>query len=88
MRTAGAVIVRQRPGTAKGTVFLTVEDETGMVQAIIRPELFRAQRATIVGSPLVVIDGTLQKRDGTISVRAKRFYPLRGPGAVPSHDFH
>ena len=87
VRTAGAIVVRQRPGTARGIVFLTVEDETGLVQAIVKPEVYQAQRAVIVGSPLVVIDGTLQKRDGTISVRATRFTPLHGPDAVPSHDW-
>jgi error-prone DNA polymerase len=87
VRTAGAVIVRQRPGTARGIVFLTVEDETGLVQAIVKPDLFKDQRAIIVAAPLVVIDGTVQKRDGTISVRARRFTPLHGPGAVPSHDW-
>jgi error-prone DNA polymerase len=87
VRTAGAVIVRQRPGTARGFVFLTVEDETGMVQAIIHPKLFRAHRALIVGSAVLVIDGTLQKRDGTISVKARTFHPVPAASAVPSHDW-
>jgi len=86
--TAGAVIVRQRPGTARGTVFITLEDETGMMQAIISSELFRAQRTLIVSSPLLLVDGTLQKRDGTVSVRARRLEAVPAPEAVPSHDFH
>jgi len=83
----GAIIVRQRPGTAKGFVFLTLEDETGTVQAILEPDLFRAQRHTIVGSPLVVVEGTLQKQDGTLSVRARSFTPLRAEARIESHDF-
>ncbi len=88
VRTAGAVITRQRPGTAGGTVFITVEDETGMVQAIIRRELFKKQRALIVSTPVLMVEGTLQRRDGTLSIRAERFLPLDAPAAVASHDFH
>ncbi len=88
VRTAGAVIVRQRPGTAKGFVFLTLEDETGMCQAIVRPDLFREQRSLIVGSGTLIVEGRLQN-DGTLSVRAEKFWPLReGIASVPSHDFH
>jgi error-prone DNA polymerase len=97
--TAGAVIVRQRPGTAKGFVFLTLEDETGMCQAIVRPDLFRENRSVIVGSGTLVVEGRLQKQDGTLSVKGSRFWPLQqllsggqpgsaNPQAVPSHDFH
>jgi error-prone DNA polymerase len=88
VRAAGAVIVRQRPGTAKGFVFLTLEDETGMAQAIIGPELFRRQRSLIVGSPGLVVEGILQKQDGTLSVKAERFWSLRDVDGIPSHDFH
>ncbi len=84
--TAGAVIVRQRPGTAKGFVFLTLEDETGMCQAIVRPDLFREQRAIIVGSGTLIVEGRLQN-DGTLSVRAEKFRTLREAETVPSHDF-
>jgi error-prone DNA polymerase len=88
VRTAGAVITRQRPGTAGGTVFLTVEDETGMVQAIIHRELFREQRALITSIPVLIVEGTLQRRDGSLSVRARRLHPVDAPAAVTSHDFH
>jgi error-prone DNA polymerase len=88
VRTAGAVIVRQRPGTAKGTVFVTLEDETGMLQVIISSELFQAQRSLVVSAPLLLVDGTVQRKDGTISVRARRMEAVNGPDAVPSHDFH
>jgi len=95
VRTAGAVIVRQRPGTAKGFVFLSLEDETGHIQAIVRPDIFRENRSLIVGSPALVVEGRLQKRDGTLSVKAERFWTLpNAPAAVPeklpevpSHDF-
>jgi error-prone DNA polymerase len=87
IKTAGAVIVRQRPGTAKGFVFLTLEDETGMCQAIVRPDLFRENRSVIVGSGTLIVEGRLQKEDGTLSVRGERFWPLRETETVPSHDF-
>ncbi|MEO8217935.1 MAG: error-prone DNA polymerase [Acidobacteriota bacterium] len=86
--TAGAVIVRQRPGTAKGFVFLTLEDETGMSQAIVRPDLFQENRSLIVGSPGLVVEGILQNELGQPSIRAERFWPLEHFSATPSHDFH
>jgi error-prone DNA polymerase len=86
--TAGAVIVRQRPGTAKGFVFLTLEDETGISQAIVKPDLFRDHRALIVGSPGLIVEGILQNEDGQCSVRAEKFWSLEGVSDVSSHDFH
>jgi len=86
--TAGAVIVRQRPGTAKGFVFLTLEDETGISQAIVHPDLFRDHRALIVGSPGLIVEGILQNSEGQCSVRAETFRALDGIGEVASHDFH
>jgi error-prone DNA polymerase len=88
VRVAGAVIVRQRPGTAKGFVFLTMEDETGTVQAIIRPDLYREHRALIVRTPVLMVEGPLQKQDGTLSVKARRFQPINAHAAVESHDFY
>ncbi len=88
VRVAGAVIVRQRPGTARGFVFLTMEDETGTVQAIIRPDLYRQHRQLIVTSPLLLIEGPVQIQDGTLSVKARRFERIDGESLVPSHDFH
>jgi len=87
VRTAGSVIVRQRPGTAKGLLFLTLEDETGMSQAVVSPDLLQKHRKLIVGSPGLVVEGTLQKRDGTISVKGERFWSLKKVAAVPSHDW-
>jgi error-prone DNA polymerase len=87
VRTGGSVIVRQRPGTAKGLLFLTLEDETGMSQAIVSPDLLQQNRKLIVGSPGLVVEGILQKRDGTLSVKAERFWRLTDLAAAPSHDF-
>ncbi len=87
VKTAGAVIVRQRPGTAKGFVFLTLEDETGMCQAIVRPDLFRENRSVIVGSGTLIVEGRLQKQDGTLSVKGEKFWTLRELESIPSHDF-
>ncbi len=87
VKAAGAVIVRQRPGTAKGFVFLSLEDESGIVQAIVRPDLFKEHRALIVGSGGLVVEGKLQKEGGNVSVRAERFWPLPALPDLPSHDF-
>ena len=86
--TAGAVIVRQRPGTAKGFVFLTLEDETGLSQAIVHPQLFAECRSTILSSPGLVVEGIVQNQEGQASVRAERFWPLEGMHEVASYDFH
>ena len=70
VRVAGAVICRQRPGTAAGFLFLTLEDETGLVNVIVRPDLFRREREVLVSGPLLEVDGVLQAQDG-LSVRAQ-----------------
>lgn len=86
--TAGAVIVRQRPGTAKGFVFLTLEDETGLSQAIVSPQLFAGERSTILRNAGLIVEGIVQNQEGQPSVRAERFRPLPGVQDVQSHDFH
>ncbi|HEY0160541.1 MAG TPA: error-prone DNA polymerase [Thermoanaerobaculia bacterium] len=86
--TAGAVIVRQRPGTAKGFVFLTLEDETGLSQAIVNPQLFADERATILSNSGLIVEGVVQNLEGQPSVRAEKFWPLTGIDGVNSHDFH
>ena len=88
VRFAGAVIVRQRPGTAKGMLFLTLEDETGMAQAILTPDLLDEHRDTIVGSAGLVIEGPLQDRDGSRSVRAQKLWRIDRLVPTPSHDWH
>ena len=88
VRIAGAVITRQRPGTAKGFVFLTLEDETGIANIIVQPDLFTAHRSVIVGEPYLLIEGTLQIQEGVTSVKAERVIPLVSGGPDPqSHDF-
>ncbi len=89
VRVAGWVIVRQRPGTAKGFVFLTLEDETGVANIIITPQLFGKNRLVLVDHPFLLIEGTLQNQDRVVSVKAKRVRPLSFKvAATPSHDFH
>jgi error-prone DNA polymerase len=88
VRVAGAVITRQRPGTAKGFVFLTLEDETGIANVIIQPNLFSDARATIVGAPYLLVEGILQIQEGVTSVKAERMQPLAANAPEPqSHDF-
>jgi error-prone DNA polymerase len=89
VRVAGWVIVRQRPGTAKGFVFLTLEDETGVANIIITPQLFSKNRLVLVDHPFLLIEGILQNQDRVVSVKAKRVRPLSFKVAgTPSHDFH
>jgi error-prone DNA polymerase len=91
VRTAGMVITRQRPGTAKGFVFLTLEDETGIANVIVRPDVYARDRAVIVESPFLLVEGVLQVQDGVTSIRAERMERLEGllaSMAVDSHDFH
>ena len=88
VRTAGSVIVRQRPGTAKGMLFITLEDETGMSQAIVGPDLLRRERSTIVGTAGLIVEGILESRDGAVSVKAEKFWSLDRLARTPSHDFH
>ena len=88
VRVAGAVITRQRPGTAKGFVFLTLEDETGLSQAIVNPQLFSEWRSTILGHSGLIVEGIVQNGEGQASVRAERFWPLEGLHDVQSYDFH
>ena len=89
VRVAGAVIIRQRPGTAKGFVFLSLEDETGIANAILTPDVFALHRRAAVDAPYLLIEGVLQNQDGAVSVKAERLEVLTGTGPRPqSHDFH
>jgi error-prone DNA polymerase len=88
VRVAGMVITRQRPGTAKGFVFLTLEDETGISNVIVRPDLFDRERLLVVGQPFLLVEGVLQHQDGVIAVRAERVEGLRAAASVDAHDFH
>jgi len=84
VKVAGLVIVRQRPGTGRGVCFLTLEDETGVGNAVIMPDLFREQRALLHTAALLVVEGPLQSIDGVVHVRARRFRPLVPPACSPS----
>ena len=89
VRVAGMVITRQRPGTAKGFVFLTLEDETGIANIIVRPDLFARDRLVIVEEPFLIVDGVLQIQDGVTSIRAEQVSGLRGPDLdFDAHDFY
>jgi error-prone DNA polymerase len=89
VRVAGAVITRQRPGTAKGFVFLSLEDETGIANIIVNPDVYARDKRTIVEDPYLLVEGTLQNQDGAVSVKASRVDSLgpAGPRAA-SHDFY
>jgi error-prone DNA polymerase len=88
VRVAGMVITRQRPSTAKGFVFLTLEDETGLSNVIIQPALFDRERTAVIGHPFLLIDGVLQHQDGVLSVRAERVEGIPGAVSVEGHDFY
>ena len=90
VRVAGLVVCRQAPPTAKGHVFLTMEDETGLINVIVRPDVHQRQRRLVRSQPLLVVDGLLQKQDGALSLLAQRFHPVARPEAsawVRSRDF-
>jgi len=89
VRVAGLVICRQQPQTAKGFVFLSLEDETGISNVIVPPKLFATTRADILRHPYLLVGGVLQNERGAISVRARKVEPVRAAKvAVASHDFH
>ncbi|OFW14122.1 MAG: hypothetical protein A3H29_12465 [Acidobacteria bacterium RIFCSPLOWO2_02_FULL_67_21] len=88
VRVAGMVITRQRPGTAKGFVFLTLEDETGISNIIVRPDLFDRERMTVIRQPFLLVEGVLQHQDGVLSVKAERLHPIQGGASVDAHDFY
>ena len=87
---AGNVVCRQRPGTAKGFVFVSLEDETGIANVIVRPALFETMRLTISQEAFLIIEGRVQIAQGTIHIRAERIEGLQrlGTAHASSHDFH
>ena len=89
VRVAGHVIVRQRPGSAKGMVFLSLEDETGIANIVIDPPTFEKHRAVILATALLLCEGRLERSDGVTSLKADRFWALSGQEELPrSRDFH
>jgi error-prone DNA polymerase len=90
VRIAGNVICRQRPGTAKGFVFISLEDETGVSNAIVTPDLFEETRLLITEEPFLTIEGEVQNTDNVVLIKAQKIFPLISDGLVgsESHDFH
>jgi len=90
VRIAGNVICRQRPGTAKGFVFISLEDETGVSNAIVTPDLFEQTRLLITEEPFLAIEGEVQNTDHVVLIKAQKILPLISEGLVgsDSHDFH
>jgi error-prone DNA polymerase len=89
VRTAGCVIARQRPGTAHGFIFISMEDETGIANIIVTPDLFERERLVVTCSKFILAEGPLQNQDGVIHVKATRLRTLHDFDLeVQSHDFH
>jgi error-prone DNA polymerase len=89
LRIGGCVIARQRPGTAKGMMFMSLEDETGIANAIVAPDLLHKNRVLLISERFLMIEGILQNQDNVIHIRAEKVFPLRITQAeTVSHDFH
>jgi error-prone DNA polymerase len=90
VQIAGNVICRQRPGTAKGFVFISLEDETGVSNAIVTPDLFEETRLLVTEEPFLVIEGEVQNTDNVVLIKAQKIFPLISERLVgsESHDFH
>ncbi|HUB19213.1 MAG TPA: error-prone DNA polymerase [Acidobacteriaceae bacterium] len=89
VRAAGCIIARQRPGTAKGFVFLSMEDETGIANVIVTPQMYERNQVTVTRARFLLVEGPLQNQDNVIHVKAARLTPLDDRAVeVRSHDFH
>ncbi len=90
IQIAGNVICRQRPGTAKGFVFISLEDETGVSNAIVDPDMFERFRLVITEEAFLLIEGQVQNSDGVVLIKAREVRPLAHEQLVggKSHDFH
>jgi error-prone DNA polymerase len=89
VRTAGCIIARQRPGTAMGFIFLSMEDETGIANVIVSPDLYERHRSIVTRSKFIRAEGPLQNQEGVIHVKAVRLIALSEEGLeLHSHDFH
>jgi error-prone DNA polymerase len=90
IRVAGAVICRQQPGTAKGFVFLSLEDETGIANIILKPDIFDRLRVEVLNNSYLIVDGILQNTRGVASIKATDVRPCVMPttAVAASHDFH
>jgi error-prone DNA polymerase len=90
VRIAGNVICRQRPGTAKGFVFISLEDETGVSNAIVAPPVFEANRLVITEEPFLLIEGKLQQVENVIHIKAEKIQRIENEAFTGSrsYDFH
>ena len=89
VRAAGCVIARQRPGTAKGFIFISMEDETGVANVIVTPDLYDRNRMVVTRSKFLLVEGPLQNQDGVIHIKATQLTALSDRALeLRSHDFH
>jgi error-prone DNA polymerase len=89
VRAAGCIIARQRPGTAKGFVFLSMEDETGIANVIVTTDIYERNQVVVTRSRFLLVEGPLQNQDNVIHVKAVRLTPLHDRAIeIRSHDFH
>jgi len=89
VRAAGCIIARQRPGTAKGFVFLSMEDETGIANIIVTPQMYEQNQVTVTRARFLLVEGPLQNQDNVVHVKAARLTPLSDNAVeIRSHDFH
>ncbi len=89
VRAAGCIIARQRPGTAKGFVFLSMEDETGIANVIVTPDMYQRNQVVVTRSRFLLVEGPLQNQDSVVHIKAVRLTPLSGRAVdIRSHDFH
>ena len=77
VRVAGCVVCRQMPGTAKGHVFITLEDECGLTNVILRPQIYDKYRQIARLEPVIIVEGTLQKHDGIVNIVAQQLRPIK-----------
>jgi error-prone DNA polymerase len=90
VRVAGLVTCRQRPSTAKGVVFVSLEDEFGLTNVVVYSDLFDRERMLLVSAPMLIVHGRIQRQNGIVHVVARSFEQLEAPGerlARVSHDF-
>jgi error-prone DNA polymerase len=86
---AGCVITRQRPGTAKGLIFLTLEDETGNSNIIVSPNVYSRDPMVVLHERFIKVRGIVQNQDGIVHLKAETILPLQITAAeTQSHDFH
>src|SRR6202050_201284 len=89
VRAAGCIIARQRPGTAKGFVFLSMEDETGIAHVIVTPQMYEQNQVTVTRSRFLVVEGPLQNQHNVAHVKPARLTPHNDNAVeIRSHDFH